>query len=66
MMRIAELSLVSVICAKRETKMSFLVIFIDLTHRFDLIIHILIVLNGPRDFVMVVARFCMNNYAKLA
>ena len=35
-----------------ESKMRFLIIFLDLTHRVDLMMHILILLNSPLDLVI--------------
>ena len=38
---------------KKQPKMRFLAIFLGLTERFDSIPHILLVLNGPHDLVVV-------------
>ena len=60
---INQLCIISIIYAKKDPKMWCLVIFLGLTQRFDSILHILIVVNGPQDLVMVLARFCIINYS---
>ena len=44
--------------------MRFSAIFLGLTQRFDLILHILIVLDGPHDVLIVLAWFCVINCAE--
>ena len=49
------------VCPKRGKQEIFAHI-LDLTHQFDLILHILIVRNSHQDLVKVSVRLCIHHY----